>query len=101
MDLERYDGNPYDTTVLTGVLNRTLDKQNLPIRVLSTQRVADTFHCRYHATGRTYLYRVAVAKNASEEPGQEQEEHTAGRLKNKGYESFLPVEEIDRCYFLQ
>jgi len=93
VDLERHDGKPYDTTTLTGVLNRTLDKQSLPIRVLSTQRVADTFHCRYHAIGRTYLYRLAVAKNVIEEEGR--------GLRNKGFEVFLPVEEIDRCFFQQ
>ncbi|KAH8371065.1 hypothetical protein KR093_006087 [Drosophila rubida] len=99
VDLERNDGKPYDTTTLTGVLNRTLDKHSLPIRVLSTCRVADSFHCRYHAIGRTYLYRVAVARNPIE-PAQE-EASGRGYLKNKGYEAFLPVDEIDRCYFLQ
>ncbi|EDV95962.1 tRNA pseudouridine synthase-like 1 [Drosophila grimshawi] len=93
VDLERSDGKPYDTSTLTGVLNRTLDKHKLPIRILSSQRVVDTFHCRYHATGRTYLYRVAVAKSVSEAS-------KGSSLKNKGYESFVPVEEIDRCYFL-
>lgn len=43
------------------------------------------------------MYRIAVAKDAA----VEEEEHTIGRLKNKGYESFVPVEEYDRCYFLQ
>ncbi|KAH8262346.1 hypothetical protein KR026_000018, partial [Drosophila bipectinata] len=93
VDLERHDGQPYDTTTLTGVLNRTLDKQRLPIRILSSQVVSDTFHCRYHATGRTYLYRFAVSRN----PGTLE----SGKLRNKGYESFVPVEELDRCYFLQ
>ncbi|KAH8415630.1 hypothetical protein KR222_006822, partial [Zaprionus bogoriensis] len=97
VDLQRHDGKPYDTCVLTGVLNRTLDKQQLPIRVLSTQRVADSFHCRYHATGRSYLYRIAVARQSP----PEQPEQSVGSLKNKGYEAFIPVEELDRCYFLQ
>ncbi|XP_017066404.1 tRNA pseudouridine synthase-like 1 isoform X2 [Drosophila eugracilis] len=92
VDLQRPNGEPYDTTTLTGVLNRTLGKQRLPIRVLSSQLVADTFHCRYHATGRTYLYRFAVAK----EPPSGND-----NLRNKGFETFMPVEEIDRCYFLQ
>ncbi|XP_017057815.1 tRNA pseudouridine synthase-like 1 isoform X2 [Drosophila ficusphila] len=92
VDLERPNGQPYDTTTLTGVLNRTLDKQRLPIRVLSSQLVADTFHCRYHATGRTYLYRFAVNKH----PPSEED-----NFRNKAYEAFVPVEEIDRCYFLQ
>ncbi|XP_050742224.1 tRNA pseudouridine synthase-like 1 isoform X2 [Drosophila biarmipes] len=92
VDLERSNGQPYDNDTLVGVLNRTFDKQRLPIRVLSSQLVADSFHCRYHATGRTYLYRFAVAKDP---PTADQ------NLRNKAYEAFIPVEEIDRCYFLQ
>ncbi|KAI8039362.1 tRNA pseudouridine synthase-like 1 [Drosophila gunungcola] len=92
VDLERPNGLPYDTTTLTGVLNRTLDKQRLPIRVLSSQVVSESFHCRYHAIGRTYLYRFAVTKNPSS--GDD-------NLRNKAFEAFMPVEEIDRCYFLQ
>ncbi|KAH8349879.1 hypothetical protein KR084_008610 [Drosophila pseudotakahashii] len=93
VDLERPNGKPYDTTTLVGVLNRTLDKQRLPIRVLSSQLVADTFHCRYHAIGRTYLYRFAVAKDPPAGDGE--------NLRNRSYEAFIPVEEIDRCFFLQ
>lgn len=92
VDLERPNGQPYDTTILTGVLNRTLNKQRLPIRVLSSKLVANSFHCRYDAIGRTYLYRFAVAKVP-----------TLGdcSLRNRSFETFIPVEEIDRCYFLQ
>lgn len=77
---------------MIGVLNRTLDKQGLPIRVLNVQIVPSTFHCRYSALGRTYLYRIAVAKNGTTE---------TDRLKNKNFEAFIPVEELDRCFFLQ
>lgn len=45
------------------------------------------------------MYRIAVAKDAAVE--EEKEHTTIGRLKNKGYEAFVPVEEYDRCYFLQ
>ncbi|KAI8126313.1 hypothetical protein FF38_09129 [Lucilia cuprina] len=92
VDLQRYDGNPYDVKSMVGVLNRTLDKQNLAIRVLNTRIVPDTFHCRYDALARTYLYRLAVAKEGISE--------TEG-LKNRNFEAYLPVEELDRCYFLQ
>ncbi|XP_016934290.3 tRNA pseudouridine synthase-like 1 [Drosophila suzukii] len=92
VDLERPNGQPYDNAILVGVLNRTFAKQRLPIRVLSSQLVADSFHCRYHATGRTYLYRFAVAKDP---PSADE------NLRNKAYEAYIPVEEIDRCYFLQ
>ncbi|XP_055911492.1 tRNA pseudouridine synthase-like 1 [Eupeodes corollae] len=91
VDLERFDGQPYKEHVITGVLNRTLDKHDLPIRVISTRRVPDTFHCRYQAKGRTYLYRLAVAKYASPN----------AHLKNKNYQNFIPVDEYKRCFFLQ
>ncbi|KAM7354818.1 DC-STAMP domain-containing protein 2-like [Cochliomyia hominivorax] len=92
VDLQRYDGNPYSVASMTGVLNRTLDKQGLAIRVLNTRIVPNTFHCRYNALGRTYLYRIAVAKNGIPE---------TDRLRNRNFEAFLPVEELDRVYFLQ
>uniref|UniRef100_W8BMP8 tRNA pseudouridine synthase n=1 Tax=Ceratitis capitata TaxID=7213 RepID=W8BMP8_CERCA len=92
VDLERRNSMPYDPTTITCVLNRALHKDTLPIRVLSTQQVPETFHCRYHARGRTYLYRFAVAKNGITD---------TDRLKNHNFEAFLPVEEIDRCFFLQ
>lgn len=91
VDLERQDGSPYNVETITGVLNRTLYKQGLAIRVLNTRLVPDTFHCRYNARGRTYLYRLAVAK-----------EGLSGQFsKNKHFEAYVPIEELDRCHFLQ
>ncbi|XP_075162339.1 tRNA pseudouridine synthase-like 1 isoform X1 [Haematobia irritans] len=90
VDLQRQDGRPYCVETVTGVLNRTLYKQGLAIRVLKTRIVPDNFHCRYNALGRTYLYRIAVAKKGI----------TGSDLKNKHFEAYLPVEEIDRCHFL-
>ncbi|XP_054731892.1 tRNA pseudouridine synthase-like 1 [Anastrepha obliqua] len=90
VDLQRRNSKPFDPTTITCVLNRLLQKNGFPIRVLSTQQVPDTFHCRYNARGRNYLYRFAVAKNGNS--------HT-DRLKN--HDVFMPVEELDRCYFLQ
>lgn len=69
-----------------------LVKNALPIRILSTQQVPNNFHSRYHARGRTYLYRFAVAKNGSND---------TDRLKNQNFKAFIPVEELDRCLFLQ
>lgn len=91
VDLERRDGKPYDVNVMTGVLNRTLDKYDLPIRVVSTRLVPESFHCRYQARGRTYLYRLAVAKTTP----------SGVNLRNQNYEKFIPVDEFKRCYFLQ
>lgn len=91
VDLQRDNCEPYETITITGVLNRTLSKHGLPIRVLSTQIVPDTFHCRYNAKARTYLYRIAVARSSA----------TDLISRNKSYESYVPVEEIDRCFFIQ
>ncbi|XP_058982334.1 tRNA pseudouridine synthase-like 1 isoform X1 [Musca domestica] len=90
VDLQRADGSPYVEETITGVLNRTLYKQGLPIRLINTRIVPDTFHCRYSALGRTYLYRIAVAKNGIKDLD----------TQNKHFESFIPVEELDRCHFL-
>uniref|UniRef100_A0A1B0FA01 tRNA pseudouridine synthase n=1 Tax=Glossina morsitans morsitans TaxID=37546 RepID=A0A1B0FA01_GLOMM len=92
VDLQRNDNTPYDVQTITGVLNRTLSKQNLPIRILNTRLVPETFHCRYNALGRTYLYRIAVAK-----PNLV----ISNDSKNKNFEAYLPVEELDRCFFVQ
>uniref|UniRef100_A0A034VXN8 tRNA pseudouridine synthase n=1 Tax=Bactrocera dorsalis TaxID=27457 RepID=A0A034VXN8_BACDO len=92
IDLERHNSEPYETANITSILNRMLHKNALPIRVLSTQQVPNTFHSRYHARGRTYLYRFAVAKNGITD---------TDRLKNQNFKAFIPVEEIDRCLFLQ
>lgn len=92
VDLQRNDNAPYDVQTITGVLNRTLSKQNLPIRILNTRLVPETFHCRYNALGRTYLYRIAVAK-----PNLV----ISNDSKNKNFEAYLPVEELDRCFFVQ
>ncbi|XP_036338197.1 tRNA pseudouridine synthase-like 1 isoform X2 [Rhagoletis pomonella] len=92
VDLQRRNSEPFDPTTITCVLNSLLHKNGLPIRVLSTQQVPENFHCRYNALGRTYLYRFAVAKGSN---------RCANPLKNHNFYAFLPVEEIDRCFFLQ
>ncbi|KAI9587375.1 hypothetical protein GQX74_003221 [Glossina fuscipes] len=92
VDLQRCDNTPYDVQAITGVLNRTLNKQSLPIRILNTRIVPETFHCRYNALGRTYLYRIAVAKSNLVTPNGS---------RNKNFEVYLPVEELDRCFFIQ
>lgn len=92
IDLERHNSKPYETANITSTLNRMLVKNALPIRILSTQQVPNNFHSRYHARGRTYLYRFAVAKNGSND---------TDRLKNQNFKAFIPVEELDRCLFLQ
>ncbi|XP_037934967.1 tRNA pseudouridine synthase-like 1 [Teleopsis dalmanni] len=92
VDLQKYGTKTYDPTTITGVLNRTLHKQKLQIRVIKTERVPDTFHCRYNALGRTYLYRIAVLRKKSD---------GSNCIDNRAFEEFIPIEEIDRCYFIQ
>uniref|UniRef100_A0A1A9W4L1 tRNA pseudouridine synthase n=1 Tax=Glossina brevipalpis TaxID=37001 RepID=A0A1A9W4L1_9MUSC len=91
VDLQRRDDMPYDVKTITGVLNRILCKHSLPIRILNTRLVPETFHCRYNAVGRTYLYRIAVTKSSVV---------TTATSKNKQFEAYLPVEELHRCYFI-
>lgn len=93
IDLHRRNGQPYHQTVFPLALNRFFFKERLPIRVLSAQHVPDTFHCRFNARSRTYLYRLATPK-ANATPIELQsllQCHT----------KFIPIEEIDRCYFTQ
>ncbi|XP_067646578.1 tRNA pseudouridine synthase-like 1 [Eurosta solidaginis] len=92
VDLESRNSEPFDPLKITGILNKQFNKKDLPIRVLSTQKVPNTFHCRYNALGRSYLYRFAVAKHRMDD---------IGKLKNANFNSFIPVEELSRCYFLQ
>lgn len=92
-DLHRRNGQPYHEDAFAVTLNRFFFGERLPIRLLSAQHVPDTFHCRYNAQSRTYLYRLATPK-ADAKPLELQSQlqcHT----------KFIPIEEIDRCYFTQ
>lgn len=89
VDLQRYDSSTFDTSTITSKLNRYLYNHGMQIRVLSTIKVPNDFHCRYNAIGRTYMYRFAVAKSSD------------NSSKHNRDEAFVPIEEIDRCYFIQ
>lgn len=91
VDLERCNGTPFDTLQMTSTINRYFYKEHIPIRILNTRIVPGTFHCRFNAIGRTYLYRLAVIKTEEE----------ALRWGNKKYSRYVPVEELDRCLFVQ
>lgn len=91
VDLERQNGEPYDVKYLTATLNRNLYNGGLPIRVLRVDIVPETFHCRYNAKGRTYLYRLAIAKDYYLEEGYR---------RRANYINFVPIEEANRCWFL-
>ncbi|XP_067329114.1 tRNA pseudouridine synthase-like 1 isoform X2 [Anolis sagrei] len=59
IDVERSGGKPpFSESVLVQALNRNLKPE--PIRVLGARRVSDTFHARFSALSRTYVYRVAT-----------------------------------------
>lgn len=92
VDLERQNGRPYDVKYLTSVLNRNLYNGGLPIRVLRADIVPDTFHCRYSAKGRSYLYRLAIAKDY-----HNLEEGYRGRAN---FINYVPIEEANRCWFV-
>ncbi|XP_060115074.1 tRNA pseudouridine synthase-like 1 [Heteronotia binoei] len=59
IDIEKKPGKPpFSEDVLIKSFNRFLKSE--PIRVLSVHRVPDTFHARFSALSRTYVYRVAT-----------------------------------------
>lgn len=89
VDLQRLNGRPYPVTDVTLLLNKFFVRQNLQIRIHGTELVPDTFHARYSAKSRTYLYRLAVTKREPPSPPEEKRPNI-----------YVPIEEIDRCYFV-
>ncbi|XP_015276092.1 PREDICTED: tRNA pseudouridine synthase-like 1 [Gekko japonicus] len=58
-DIERKPGwPPFFENALVKSLNLSLKSE--PIRILGVRRVPDTFHARFSALSRTYVYRVAT-----------------------------------------
>ncbi|XP_042334551.1 tRNA pseudouridine synthase-like 1 [Sceloporus undulatus] len=59
IDIERSGGKPpFSESILVEALNRNLKSE--PIRVLGARHVGDTFHARFSALSRTYVYRVVT-----------------------------------------
>ncbi|KAG2459055.1 ADIPL protein, partial [Polypterus senegalus] len=59
VDIQRKEGNmPFSEQVLVDALNYHL--QSEPISIIKAFRVPDTFHARYCALSRTYLYRLVT-----------------------------------------
>lgn len=83
VDLQRRTGN-YEPLEITHQLNSFFRKNTLPIHVLKTQAVPPTFHCRFSAINRTYLYRFAIVRADF----------------RQGYFVNFPVEENKRCFFV-
>lgn len=91
VDLERRNGDLYDLNYLTSTVNRNLSNAGHAIRVLRTDVIPQNFHCRYNATSRTYLYRVAIAKRYLV---------TEGYQGRASHINPVPIEEAQRCWFL-
>lgn len=87
VDLLRSNQKPYEPEGITTTLNKYFYKENIEIRVLKTRQVSNSFHCRYHAKSRTYLYRLAILK---------QEYFDRPNM----YTYHIPIEEYSRCHFL-
>uniref|UniRef100_A0A8C2TIB8 tRNA pseudouridine synthase n=1 Tax=Coturnix japonica TaxID=93934 RepID=A0A8C2TIB8_COTJA len=59
LDIQRAPGKPaFQERVLISCLNRHLKPE--PIRILSAYRVTDSFHARFSALSRTYIYRLLM-----------------------------------------
>lgn len=93
--MECLNGGPYDVQSMIGTINRIFDKKLLPIRILNIRIVPNTFHCRHHALGRSYLYRFAVIKKGINTEGASE------IIRNRNYKAYVPIEEVNRCLFLQ
>nr|XP_022918176.1 tRNA pseudouridine synthase-like 1 isoform X2 [Onthophagus taurus] len=86
VDLTRPNNEPYDPKTITIQLNKKFSKSFLPIRILSTYLVPNTFHCRREALSRTYMYRLCVIKYN-------------GLIRNT-LDKLIPIEEHNRAYFI-
>ncbi|XP_032863416.1 tRNA pseudouridine synthase-like 1 isoform X2 [Tyto alba] len=59
LDIQRAPGKPdFDEKQLIRGLNRYLNPE--PIRILNAYRVSDSFHARFSALSRTYVYRLLM-----------------------------------------
>lgn len=66
------------------VLNDNLKYNNAPVRISDIIRVDEkTFSAFRNVESRTYMYRIAITS------------------KNKPGEYIVPIDEVDRCYFLE
>ncbi|XP_053308541.1 tRNA pseudouridine synthase-like 1 [Spea bombifrons] len=62
VDIEREGGKPpFSETILVNALNHHLKPES--ISVLKAIRVSDSFHARYNALSRTYIYRIVTGCN--------------------------------------
>ena len=90
VDLQKVGGGYFHPSNITIALNHHFHEKWLPIRIINTIRIPETFHCRYNAKSRTYLYRLAVIKRDTEED-----------FEGHHYLRYQPIEELDKCYFIK
>ncbi|XP_055376826.1 tRNA pseudouridine synthase-like 1 [Condylostylus longicornis] len=90
VDLEEINGKSFREEEITSTLNRAFCVNNIPIRIIRTIHIPNSFHCRYNAKLRTYLYRIA---NTKKEISKEE--------KNIHYIAYIPIEDANRCFYLQ
>lgn len=86
VDMIRQNEQPYEPTIITVSLNKYFQKKNLPIRILRTFLVPNSFHCRANAIARTYLYRLVIVK--------------ADSLHVASLKYHVPIEEFNRALYL-
>lgn len=90
VDLQRI-GHPYHPSLITHKLNKLFSRWGAELNVINTELVPNTFHAQRSATNRTYLYRLAVAKEPLDK--------TQSLSVAQGTQ-FIPIEEINRCHFI-
>lgn len=86
VDLHKENGVFYPVTVKI-CLNNFFRTEDIPIRILQSYLVPDTFHSRHSAISRTYLYRLLVKK-------------TKELISVAKSSDYIPIEEWGRCHFL-
>ncbi|GLG96941.1 tRNA pseudouridine synthase [Gryllus bimaculatus] len=91
VDLEHQSGTNYVPTDLVRGLNKYFDRSHIAIRVQECQIVPETFHARFSAIKRSYLYRLAVRKP----------EAPPLAIGNQDLIAQIPFWDWRRCYFIQ
>lgn len=86
VDLIKRNGKPYDPECLAVGYNKYMTSNKIDLRVQSVKIVPDSFHARFSAKSRTYLYRLAVRKPDAPPINKLAE---------------IPFGDWNRCYFIR
>lgn len=90
VDLQRYNGNPYDSKYIMECLNKYFKETKLPLRVNSTEIVSNEFHAKNSVKSRTYLYRFAIFLDKTDAVSSEQRPIIRPAIS---------IKEFHRCHF--